>query len=465
MTPGGPDALAYRHLSLWHDQHPGGWEPRPCLPGDTDVDVAVVGAGFTGLWTAYWLLREDPSLRVAVLEREVAGFGASGRNGGWCSALFPTSWARLEREGGPGAARAMQHELEQTVADVGQVAAEEGIDCDFVQGGTISLARGPAQLTRARAHVADARAHGFGPTTLDLLDADQTRARVRAERVLGAVTSAHCAALDPARLVRGLAQAVERRGGVVHEQTAVLSVAPGRVVTTHGTVRADVVLPAVEGWTAQLPGHRRDLVPVYSLMLATEPLPDHVWAEIGLADRATFTDERHLTIYGQRTADGRIAFGGRGAPYHLGSRVDPAYDRDARVHANLHATLVDLFPVLADAEVTHTWGGNLGVPRDWFPSVGLDRTTGLAWAGGYVGDGVATSHLAGRTLADLVLHRDTARTHLPWVRRRTRRWEPEPLRWAGVTGVTALMTHADRTEARTGRPSRAAGGFWAALGN
>jgi len=455
----------YRDLSLWHDQLPGSWTPRPSLPGDTAVDVAVVGAGFTGLWTAYWLLREEPSLRVAVVEREVAGFGASGRNGGWCSALFPTSWKRLTREGGPDAARAMQWALQDTVAAVGRVAAEEGIDCDFAQGGTISLARGPAQLARARAHVADARAHGFGPDTLDLLDAEQALARVGADRIVGAVTSTHCAALDPARLVRGLAEAVERRGGAVYEQTPALSVAPGRVLTPQGTVSAEFVLPAVEGYTAQLPGHRRELVPLYSLMLATEPLPDHVWARLGLADRATFTDERHLTIYGQRTADGRIAFGGRGAPYHLGSRVRPEYDRDARVHAALRGALVDLFPVLRDVQITHTWGGNLGVPRDWFPSVGLDRTTGLAWAGGYVGDGVAAAHLAGRTVADLVLGRETPRTCLPWVRRRTRRWEPEPLRWAGVSGVTALMTRADRTEARTGRPSRAAGAFWSALGD
>lgn len=456
---------AYRGLSLWHDRLPGPLDPRAPLPGDTTVDVAIVGAGFTGLWTAYWLLRADPTLRVAVLEREVAGFGASGRNGGWCSALFPTSWRRLARDGGADGARAMQRALEQTVAAVGRDSADEGIDCGYVRGGTVSLARGPAQLARARAHVADARTYGFGPDTLDLLDVEQAMRRVSATRVSGAVTSAHCAALDPARLVRGLAEAVERRGGTVYERTAALSVQPGRVVTEHGTVRADVVLPAVEGYLAQLPGRRRELAPVYSLMLATEPLTDEVWAQIGLADRATFTDERHLTVYGQRTPDGRLAFGGRGAPYHWASKVSPAYDRVERVHASLRETLVEMFPVLRDVAVTHTWGGNLGVPRDWFPSVGFEPATGLAWAGGYVGDGVATAHLAGRTVADLVLRRDTARTHLPWVRRRAKRWEPEPLRWAGVNAVTALMTRADRTEARTGRPSRAAAAFWRSLGD
>jgi glycine/D-amino acid oxidase-like deaminating enzyme len=455
----------YRGLSLWHDRLPGSWEPRAPLPGDDAVDVAIVGAGYTGLWTAYHLARHDPTLRIAVLEREVAGFGASGRNGGWCSALFPASWARMRRDASAGGVRAMQAALEESVAEVGRTAAAEGIECGFAAGGTVSLARNAAQLARARAHVADARAHGFGPDTLDLIGADEARRRVGGSGTLGAVTSRHCAALDPARLVRGLAAAVERRGVRLYEQTPALRVEPGRVLTPHGTVRAGVVLPATEGYTPQLPGRRRDLAPVYSLMIATEPLPDALWAEIGLHDRATFSDERHLTIYGQRTEDGRLAFGGRGAPYHFGSRISSAYDRVDGVHARLEATLVDLFPVLRGVTVTHRWGGNLGVPRDWYPSVGFDRTTGTAWAGGYVGDGVATSNLAGRTVADLVLGHDTELTRLPWVRRRTRRWEPEPLRWLGVNAVTRLMAHADRTEARTGRPSAAAAAFWRALGH
>ncbi len=448
---------------LWHDALPGS-APRPPLPGDTAVDVAIVGAGYTGLWTAYYLAIADPSLRIVVVERETAGFGASGRNGGWCSALFPASWHRMARQASRSSVIDMQAALEDAVDEVGNVAAAEGIDCDFVLGGSVALARGPAQLLRAEAEVAEARSWGFGPDTLNLLSAGEALRRVRATRTLGAVTTAHCAALQPALLVRGLAQAAASLGVVIHERTAALEVSRRRVRTTHGTITADVVLTATEGYTAQLPGRRRELAPVYSLMLATEPLPDQVWELIGLQDRATFSDERHLTIYGQRTADGRIAFGGRGAPYHFGSRIDPAYERVEAVHTALQASLVELFPVLADATITHRWGGNLGVPRDWYPSVGFDRASGTAWAGGYVGDGVATANLAGRTLADLITGCDTARTHLPWVRRRTARWEPEPLRWAGVNAVTALMSRADRTEARTGRPSRAAAGFWRVLG-
>jgi glycine/D-amino acid oxidase-like deaminating enzyme len=230
-------ARRYEDLSLWHDQLPGSWEPRPALPADTSVDVAIVGAGYTGLWTAYHLSLLDPSLRVAVLEREVAGFGASGRNGGWCSALFPTSWHRMAKDSPRPSVVQMQAALEGSVDEVGRAAQAEGIDCHFTKGGSVALARGPAQLARAKAEVHAARVWGFGPDTLDLLSAEDASARVRATRVLGAVTTAHCAALDPARLVRGLAVAVEQRGVRVFEQTAALSVSPGQVVTTHGTVR------------------------------------------------------------------------------------------------------------------------------------------------------------------------------------------------------------------------------------
>ncbi|MDT7548259.1 MAG: hypothetical protein QOE84_653 [Actinomycetota bacterium] len=447
---------------LWHDQLAA--TPRPPLPGDRSADVVIVGAGFTGLWTAYYLALADPTLRITVVEREVVGFGASGRNGGWCSALFPATWRRMSREAPLHSVLAMQAALEEAVDDVGKVAAAEGIDCHYVRGGSVSVTRNRAQQARAKAEVADARAWGFGPETLDLLTAEQTAARLRTTRALGALTTTHCAALQPALLVQGLAAAVERLGVVIHEGTAATEVTQGRVRTTAGSLTCDVVLLATEGYTAQLAGHRRDLVPVYSLMLATEPLPAHVWQHIGLEDRATFSDHRHLTVYGQRTADGRIAFGGRGAPYHFGSRVDPSYDVVDRVHEALRTSLIDMFPVLADVQITHRWGGNLGVPRDWYPSVGFDRATGTAWAGGYVGDGVAASHLAGRTVADLVVGDATDRTRLPWVRQRTARWEPEPLRWLGVNGVTQLMSRADRAEARSERPSRTAAAFWRRLG-
>ncbi len=461
MAPhAGPDR--YRGLSLWFDTLGAPVVPRPPLSGDTDVDVAIVGGGFTGLWTARALAVADPSLRIAVLEREVAGFGASGRNGGWCSALFAASDARIARQHGRDAATRMRRAMEDTVDQVGAAATAEGIDCAFAKGGTVVAARSAAQVARARAEIDEARQFGLTEEDLRWLDAGAAGAIVGMDGVLGATYTPHCAALHPARLARGLAEAVARRGVAVYEQTPVTSITPGgpgrrpSVRAGSATVRADVVVRALEGWTAELPGDERALAPVYSLMVATEPLPADFWATAGLARRETFSDFRHLIIYGQRTDDDRLAFGGRGAPYHFGSAVRAGFDRVPSVHDALRATLLELFPRLEGVAMTHAWGGPLGVPRDWFSSVGLDRATGIAWAGGYVGDGVSTTNLAGRTLADLILDRSSDLVTLPWVGHRSPRWEPEPLRWLGVNAGLWAMQWADRSEGRRGRPSRLA---------
>jgi len=448
----------YAGLSLWHETAETDWTPRPALPGDLDVDVAVVGGGLTGLWTAYYLAEADPSLRIAVLEAEVAGFGASGRNGGWCSALFPASLDSLAAmagggEAGRAAALAQHAAMRTTVDEVARAAAVEGIDAHVAKAGTVVLARSRAQWSRARAEVEHARSWGRGEDDLRLLDRREATALLAGTRTRGATYTPDCAVLHPARLVRGLAEAVERRGVSVFEQTRVSGIEPGAAVTEQGTVRAGTVVRATEGYTAQLAGHRRAVVPVYSLIIATEPLPPGTWDEIGLARRETFSDHRHLIVYGQRTADDRLVFGGRGAPYHLGSRIRPGYDRDEKVFAGLYASLVDLFPVLHGTRVTHAWGGALGIPRDWTASVGHDRTTGLAWAGGYVGDGLATTNLAGRTLRDLVLGRDTDLVRLPWVGHRSPDWEREPLRWLGINAGLRAMTLADAEESLTRSPS------------
>jgi glycine/D-amino acid oxidase-like deaminating enzyme len=446
----------YRSLSFWHDTVPGTLAAGDPLPGDTEADVAIVGAGFTGLWTAYYLAQRDPGLRIVVCEREIAGFGASGRNGGWCSALFPASLGKLARLASRDAAIAMQRAMQETVDEVGRVAAAEGIDCHWAKGGTVMLARSAAQLERAKEEVDEAHEFGFGEADLRVLDAASASAMAGATEVLGGTFTPHCAAIHPARLVRGLAEAVRRAGVSVYEHTPVLEIAPGRVETRQGTVQARYVVRATEGYTPGLTGLHRVVAPVYSLMIATEPLPPAVWEEIGLAGRPTFGDLRHLIIYGQRTADGRLAFGGRGAPYHLGSSVRPSYDQVPAVFAALRRTLAELFPMLGDVLVTHHWGGPLAIARDWCASVGLDPATGLGWAGGYVGDGVATTNLAGRTLADLITGAHSELTRLPWVGHRSPDWEPEPLRWLGLNAGLQVMGLADREEARTGRPSKLA---------
>jgi glycine/D-amino acid oxidase-like deaminating enzyme len=443
----------YQALSLWHATADDDFVPRPALPGPASYDVAIVGAGLTGLWTAYYLRRADPTLRIAVLEKEVAGFGASGRNGGWCSALFPTSWKTLVAESSEDGALRMHRAMQETVREVGRVTAAEGIDAHYHRGGMVTLARDSVQLERIRESVQIAHARGFTEDDERVLESDEAKAMIAAAPVLGGSFTPHCAVVHPSRLVRGLARVVEASGVAIFEQTPVLSIAPGSVETTVGTVRADVVLRATEGYTPRLAGLRRTIAPVYSLMVATEPLSPSMWETIGLADRPSFSDARHLIIYGQRTADGRLAFGGRGAPYHYASRIRPSYDAEQRVFQDLRTVLRELLPQLHDVEFTHQWGGCLGIARDWAASVGLDRTTGLGWAGGYVGDGVSTTNLAGRTLADLVTRTESDLVSLPWVGHRSRSWEPEPLRWLGINAGLRAATLSDAEERWTRRPS------------
>ena len=446
----------YRKLSFWHDTVPGSLDPAPSLDSDTDADVAIAGAGLTGMWTAYYLNQADPDLRIVLCEREIAGFGASGRNGGWCSALFPASLTKLEAMAGRESAIGMYRAMQQTVDEVGKVAAAEGIDCHWAKGGTVQFARSPSQLQRAKEEVEEARLFGFDETDIALLSAAQTRELGSASDLLGGVFTPHCASIHPARLARGLADVLRSRGVIIYERTEVSKLEPGHLVTAAGTVRARHVIRATEGYTAQLAGYARAVVPVYSLVIATAPLPAAIWEQVGLATRPTFGDLRHLVIYGQRTADGRLVFGGRGAPYHFGSAIRPSHDRVPSVFAALRRTLIELFPCLQDVAITHTWGGPIGIARDWCASVGLDAATGIGWAGGYVGDGLSTTNLAGRTLADLITGTDTETTRLPWVGHHSPNWEPEPLRWLGVNAGLRVMTWADSAEARTGRPSRVA---------
>lgn len=449
-------------LSLWHSQV--GATARPSLDGDRDVDVAIVGAGYTGLWTAHALLRVDPALRVLVVEREHVGFGASGRNGGWCVGELAGGLEGAIATYGRGPGIALTRAIMDTVGEIGRTLDAAGIDCGFAPGGVIRLARTAVQARHQREEAEHFEACGLGDEVA-LLGAAQARARLAATDVFGGLWYRPGARVHPARLAVGLATAVERLGGTIVEHTAVRELRPGgssgergrsSLVTDRGTVTADVVVRATEAYTRDLPGQRRTLVPLYSLMIATEPLAAEVWDEIGLRDFETFSDDRRMVIYGQRTVDDRIAFGGRGARYRFGSRIDPAVEQRSGDHDRIEATLRELLPMLGDAAITHRWGGVLGVPRDWRASVGFDRTSGLAWAGGYVGEGVAASNLAGRTLADLILGRSSALTALAWVDHRSRRWEPEPLRWLGINGSIAAMTRADRVEASTGHPSRLA---------
>jgi glycine/D-amino acid oxidase-like deaminating enzyme len=420
---------------------------RPSLPGSTEADVCIVGAGYTGLWTAYYLKRADPALRIVVLEASFAGFGASGRNGGWVTATLPGSRARYARHPqGKNGVRELERQLRATVDEVADVCAAEGIDAGLVKGGTLTVATSAAQEARLRRRLEQERAWGDDAGIVRYLEKTDLAGRLRLTGAVGALYSPHCARVQPADLAAGLAEVVTRAGVRLYEATPVTSISAGRARTPAGDVRAPFVLRCTEGFTAGIPAQHRTLLPMNSSMIVTGPLSDEAWKTIGWEHFETLSDEAHAYIYAQRTLDRRIALGGRGVPYRFGSGLDHDGVIAPSTIAQLGRILRRMFPVAAGAGIEHAWCGVLGVPRDWCATVTLDPPTGLGWAGGYSGHGVAAANLAGRTLADLVRGVPSPLTTLPWVGHRSPRWEPEPARWAGVHGLYALYRAADRLE-------------------
>jgi len=441
-------------LGFWWRSLGGQPPAREPLHGTVEADVAIVGAGYTGLWTAYYLKRARPSLRIVVLEAQQAGFGASGRNGGWVSGFFAGPARVYETGGRRRSYIALQREMFATVREIGDVLEREQIDAEFVAAGQLEVALDAPQAERLRVHASELHALGFDERDLRILARDELDARVRVAGARLATFSPHVARVHPAKLLRGLAAAVERAGVVLYERTRVRELRPGEARTELGAVRARWLVRATEGYTSSLRGQRRTLVPINSSMIVTEPLPPAAWEQIGWEGRELLGDAAHVFVYLQRTLDGRIAIGGRGVPYRFASRTD-GDGRTARATVQeLRRKLEAMFPPAAGAQVDHAWSGVLGVARDWCVTVDADPTSRLASAGGYVGEGVAAANLAGRMLRDLLLDEPGELTALPWAGRRPRSWEPEPLRWLGIRGVYLLYRLADRSERRSGRSSR-----------
>ncbi len=442
-------------VSFWYADFGGLPQFRAALAGDTQCDVAIVGAGYTGLWTAYYLMKSDPTLRIVIVEKEFAGFGASGRNGGWLSGEMGWSRERYAEKTGRQSVIDLQMAMWSTVDEVIDVCAHEGIDADIIKGGSLQVATTAAQAVRVREYVRHEAEWGVSAPDLVFLDRSETKARVDAADVLCSSFTPHAARIQPAKLVQGLARVVEGLGVRICELTTVTEISPHRVVTNRGTVSAEYIIRATEGFTAGIKGYRREWLPMNSAMIATEPLSHKQWSQIGWNGYETLGDAAHGYMYAQRTREGRIAIGGRGLPYRFGSATDSNGRTQARTVEMLEEILVRMFPALAGTRIDHAWCGVLGVPRDWCATVGLDPKTGIGWAGGYVGMGVTTSNLAARTLRGLILaqngsQEEFAETSLPWVNRRVRKWEPEPFRWLGVHGLYTMFRSADRSERHRG---------------
>jgi glycine/D-amino acid oxidase-like deaminating enzyme len=445
----------YRQQSFWLDTVPESLEPRASLHSGTRADVVIIGAGYTGLWTAYYLNRHAPDLDIAIVEAEIAGFGASGRNGGWCTSYVSGLEHQMGQTGTREQAIALQRMMFDTVVEVGRACEAESIDCHFAHEGHVEAAQLPAQLDRNHHHVKYMHEKGF-VNDFQWLSAEEVQNRVNIDGALGGFFMPHCAAIQPALLARGLARVLEQRGVRIYEQTPANSFDKEGVKTTNGSVKADTVLLASEGYSGSLPGLARKLVPFHSTMVATEALTDEEIAATGLDGRFTWNNGRHMVTYGQLTADRRIAFGHRGK-YLYNGRIQGDFDREDPVFNMIHEELFRLFPSLRGKRFTHSWGGAMGVSRTMTPAVCFDRKSGQGWAGGFFGDGVGATNLAGRTMADLVLGRDTERSHALWVNPEkekaltARLWEPEPIRWLGVQARAQLMTWTDRAETRRSR--------------
>ncbi len=445
---------------LWHATAPpnpvAGSERPARLHGDLEVDVAIVGGGFSGLWTAYHLLDADPALRVAVLEAETIGFGASGRNGGWLMAAAPADLRVWERRFGLDAVRRAQGVLIDAVSEIAGIDALVRLESGVRLGGAITVARSSAEVARLAERRSAMVRWGWPAERLAWLTAGEIEGRIGAHGTQGGLLVDPCGTLHPVALVHGLAAAVAQRGGQMFEGTRATEIAPGRVVCGGASVvRAERIVVATEAFTIEQPGQARRYLPLASTMIATAPLPADVSAPLAWRAGEAVGDARHLFFYAQHTADGRIAIGGRGAPYRLGSGLSIDGVADAATTARLEETLREVWPQTEGVAIEHRWSGSLAVPRDWCASCGLDQATGIGWIGGYAGHGVAATFVLARSLAAQVRGVADPVGPQPWTRHRGRRWEPEPLRWLASQAIVRLLGSADEIEAAGGTARRA----------
>ncbi|MCE6978853.1 FAD-dependent oxidoreductase [Pseudomonas frederiksbergensis] len=440
---------AWRTISLWMDQLDELLLARPPLEQDVDVDVAIIGAGYTGLWTAYYLKRLAPGLNIAIVEANIAGFGASGRNGGWLMGNLLGEDRLLADL--PAEQRRASFELLHSIPDEVEIVLErEGIDCDYRKGGVLyCAARYPEQEANLRHYLDTLYRQGLTESDYRWLSPEQLAQQIRIAKPYGGIYAPHVATINPAKLVRGLARTVERMGVNIYENSPVTQWQSGSLRTARGQVRSHWIVPAVEGYAVTLPPLDRYQLPVQSLLVATEPLSAATWDEIGLRRGQAFSESSRQVTYGQRTADNRLVFGARGG-YQFAGKLRHDFDLTTREIELRRYLFSELFPQLKNVRITHAWGGNLGMSRRFKPHMLCDRASGIALSGGYGGEGVGASNLGGRTLADLILERDTDLVRQPWVIPQggldaLKAWEPEPCRWLGYNAIIRSFVHEDQT--------------------
>ncbi len=425
--------------SLWADGHASS-QFAP-LKESAQFDVAIVGGGFSGLWLAYHLKNADPALSIAIFEARHIGFGASGRNGGWVSAEYPVYRQTLIKRHGEVKTDLLFDSIKDAIDDIGAFATQFAKESNFIKGGSLLFARNLAQVKRLQSYVdGDHR----------WLSAPEVRAKINISRVHGGVFTPHCASLDPMQLVQGLAKYLSQVGVKIYEDTHVGGIFHGVLMAGTHQVTASMVVTATEAFRKP----SRNQIPLYSLMVATEPLSDSIWSELGNQEKSTFAEAKYLVNYAQRTGDNRLAMGGRGARYPFASKLHPSFEQFKSVHSELRELAQSWFPILKGVEFTHAWGGPVAITRDWEPFVRWDSLAGYGELGGYAGDGLTMSYLASKALALQMNGLDSQLNRLHFVNYSSKKWEVEPIRYASVNTLVKLSSLCDTEESFTGKPSR-----------
>jgi glycine/D-amino acid oxidase-like deaminating enzyme len=425
--------------SLWR----GNSEPtfRVPISKNLSFDVAIIGGGFSGLWCAYHLKQLQPEVNIAIFESEYVGFGASGRNGGWASAEYPTSGKRVIKEHGLDSYRQLRNSLINSISEIGQIARDNHWQIDYAKGGALVFATNPAQLSRISSDIDDEHKLLTKSQVLDLVNIPSAR---------GGVFTPHCAALNPFQLCQELAKYLEQNGVLIFEKSTVSSIAKSELIVNDFKVKADIPILATEAFTPRSWQSNKQ-IPIYSLMVATETLPKAVIADIKNLTRATLQEACHLITYAQFTGDNRLALGGRGVRYKLFSRLSERSEVDNRMHSALERRARAWFPQLADCKFEYRWGGPVALTRRWQAYLNFDRQARVVKIGGYVGDGVTLSYLVAKTLAQKISNSTTP--NLPFIEQKIGKWEVEPIRYLAVNAGFKATVAADYEEKITKRPS------------
>jgi glycine/D-amino acid oxidase-like deaminating enzyme len=406
---------------------------------DNSYDVAIIGGGFSGLWSAFHLKKLDPKLSIAIFEAQRCGYGASGRNGGWASSDYPVYRPTLVKRYGVEVTERLIDSLTSAIDELSEIARSIAPQAQFVKSGTLMFARNQAQERRLKENEDELHEWKSAAEVNELIRISQSR---------GGLFNSQSATVNPMGLVGGLVQFLTSQGVRIFEGVFATRI-KGGVLANSVIVSSPVVIQATEVFSE--PG--RNFIPLYSLMVATEPLSEEIWRTVGNDSRFTFAEGSHLINYAQRTADNRIAIGGRGATYPFGSKLKSAKENTTHVHAHLRELVQQWFPVLKGVRFTHSWGGAVAITRDWEPYVQFDPDSGFGRLGGYAGDGVTMSYVAAKIIANLIKNTSNPITQLHFVNREFRSWEPEPLRYFAVNSLVKLSGLADTEEKITSRPS------------